>query len=94
MYKLKATDSGTFKLKAVNASFTNSAGQAYEASSNSPSINVTEGNKQTANVEATMNMGASSVERNAEISSTIILKNTGNAPADAVRFDILLPDGT
>ena len=93
MYKLKATDSGIFKLKAVNASFTNSAGQAYEASSNSPSINVTEGNKQTANVQATMNMGASSVERNAEISSTIILKNTGNAPAEAVRFDLLLPEG-
>lgn len=93
MYKLKATDSGKFELKAVNASYTNSAGVAYEASSNSPTVNVTEGNKQIADVVGTMTMGATSIERNQETNSTIVLKNTGNAPAEAVRFDILIPEG-
>lgn len=93
MYKLQATDAGTFELKPVNASYTNSAGQAYNASSNTPPVNVTEGNKQIANVEAKMNLGASSIERTRETNSTIILKNTGNAPAEAVRFDILIPEG-
>lgn len=93
MYKLKATDAGIFELKAVNASYTNSAGMVYQSSSNSPTINVTEGNKQVANVETTMSMGASSIERRQETNSTIVLKNTGNAPAEAVRFDILIPEG-
>lgn len=93
MYKLKATDAGKFELKAVNASYTNSAGVAYEASSNSPTVNVTEGNKQIADVVGTMTMGATSIERNQETNSTIVLKNTGNAPAEAVRFDILIPEG-
>lgn len=65
----------------------------YQSSSNSPTINVTEGNKQVANVETTMSMGASSIERRQETNSTIVLKNTGNAPAEAVRFDILIPEG-
>lgn len=93
MYKLKATDAGKFELKAVNASYTNSAGVAYQASSNSPTVNVTEGNKQIADVATTMTMGATSIERNQETNSTIVLKNTGNAPAEAVRFDILIPEG-
>ena len=93
IYKLKATDAGTFKLKAVNASYTNSAGQAYQSSSNTPSINVSEGNKQSANVETAMNVDVSSVERNGEITSTVVLRNTGNAPAQAVRLDILVPEG-
>ena len=56
MYKLKATDAGIFELKAVNASYTNSAGQTYQSSSNTPSITVSEGNKQLANVETRMNV--------------------------------------
>jgi uncharacterized repeat protein (TIGR01451 family) len=93
MYKLRATDAGTFSLKEVNAAYTNSAGQPYESSSNSPSITVKEGNKQSANIETTMNVDSSSVERNQEITSTVILRNTGNAPAQAVRLDILVPEG-
>lgn len=93
MYKLKATDPGIFKLKAVNASYTNSAGQAYQSSSNTPSINVSEGNKQIANVETRMNVDVSSVERNGKITSTVVLRNTGNAPAQAVRLEILVPKG-
>lgn len=93
MYKLKAIDAGIFELKAVNASYTNSAGKVYQSSSNTPLINVSEGNKQVANVEATMSIGASSIERNQETNSTVVLKNTGNAPAEAVRFDIFIPEG-
>lgn len=92
IYKLKATDAGTFDLKAVNASYTNSAGQIYQTSSNMPSITVSEGNKLHANVEARMNVDSLSVERNEKIVSNVILRNTGNAPAQAVRVDILLPE--
>jgi uncharacterized repeat protein (TIGR01451 family) len=93
IYKLKATDAGTFELKAVNASYTNSAGQTYQASSNMPSITVSEANKLRANVEIRMNVDSSSVERNGKITSTVVLRNTGNAPAQAVRLDILIPKG-
>lgn len=92
IYKLKAIDAGTFDLKAVNASYTNSAGQTYQTSSNMPSITVSEGNKLRANVEARMNVDSLTVERNAKITSTVILRNTGNAPAQAVRVDILVPE--
>ena len=40
-----------------------------------------------------MSVDLSSVERNGKITSTIILRNTGSAPAQAVRLDILVPDG-
>ncbi len=93
MYKLKATDSGTFDLRAVNASYTNSAGQTYQASSNTPSVIVNEGNKLRANIETRMNVDSLSVERNGKIASTVVLRNTGNAPAQAVRLDILVPEG-
>lgn len=91
IYKLKAIDAGTFELKAVNASYTNSAGQTYQISSNMPSITVSEGNILRANVETRMDIDSSSVERNGKITSTVVLKNTGNAPAQAVRLDILVP---
>lgn len=93
MYKLKATDSGTFDLRAVNASYTNSADQTYQASSNTPSVIVNEGNKLRANIETRMNVDSLSVERNGKIASTVVLRNTGNAPAQAVRLDILVPEG-
>lgn len=93
MYKLRATDAGTFELKAVNASYTNSAGQTYQVSSNTPSITVGEANKLRANVETRMNVDSSSVERNGKITSTVVLRNSGNAPAQAVRLDILVPEG-
>jgi uncharacterized repeat protein (TIGR01451 family) len=92
IYKLKAIDAGTFNLKAVNASYTNSAGQIYQASSNMPSINVSEENRLSANVEAITRVDVSSVERNGKITSTVVLRNTGNAPAQAVRLDILVPE--
>ncbi|WP_440945605.1 BatD family protein [Methanosarcina sp. T3] len=93
IYKLKATEAGTFNLRAVTATYTNSAGQAYQSSSNTPSITVNEGNKQSANVDTIMSVDLSSVERNQKITSTIILRNTGSAPAQAVRLDIMIPDG-
>jgi len=93
IYKIKATDAGDFALKAVNASYTNSAGQTYQVSSNTPSITVSEGNKLRANVETATSFESSSVERNGKITSTVILRNTGNAPAQAVRLDILVPEG-
>ena len=39
-----------------------------------------------------MNVDSLSVERNEKIVSNVILRNTGNAPAQAVRVDILLPE--
>ncbi|HET8686293.1 MAG TPA: BatD family protein, partial [Methanosarcina sp.] len=93
IYKLKATDAGTFELRAVNASYTNSAGQTYQSSSNTPSITVSGANILRANVETRMNVDRSSVERNEKITSNVVLRNTGNAPAQAVRLDILVPKG-
>jgi uncharacterized repeat protein (TIGR01451 family) len=93
IYKLKAVDAGTFDLKAVSASYTNSAGKAYQSSSNTPSVSIGEGNKQSANVETIMNVDVPSLERNGETTSTVVLKNTGTAPAKAVRLDIIIPQG-
>jgi len=93
IYKLKATEAGTFDLRAVTATYTNSAGQTYESSSNTPTITVLEGDNQRADIEATMNVDISSLRRNEKITSTIIMRNTGNAPAEAVRLDILVPEG-
>lgn len=93
IYKLKATEAGTFDLKAVTATYTNSAKQTYQSSSNTPTITVIEGNKQRADVETTMNVDLQSVRRNEKITSTIIMRNIGNAPAEAVRLDILIPEG-
>lgn len=93
IYKLKATEAGTFDLRPVTATYTNSASQTYQSSSNTPTITVHEGNKQRADVETTMNLDLLSVRRNEKITSTVILKNTGNAPAEAVRLDIMVPEG-
>ncbi|MHC1755368.1 MAG: BatD family protein [Methanosarcina sp.] len=93
IYKLKAAEAGTFDLRAVTATYTNSAGQTYQSSSNTPSITVNEGNKQSANVDTIINVDLSSVERNEKITSTVILRNTGSAPARAVRLDIMVPQG-
>jgi len=93
IYKLKATEAGTFDLRPVTATYTNSASQTYQSSSNTPTITVNEGNKQRADVETTMNLDLLSVRRNEKITSTVILKNTGNAPAEAVRLEIMVPEG-
>jgi len=93
IYKLKATEAGTFDLRAVTATYTNSAGQTYESSSNTPTITVLEGDKQRADVETMMNVDLSSVRRNERITSTVIMRNIGNAPAKAVRLDIVVPEG-
>ncbi len=93
IYELKATEAGTFDLKPVTASYTNSASQAYHSSSNAPKITINEGNKKSAQVEISMDVDLKSVERNGKIISTIILRNTGDAAAEAVRLDITLPQG-
>jgi len=93
IYKLKATEAGTFDLRAVTAAYTNSAGQTYESSSNSPTITVLEGDKQRADVETMMNVDLSSMRRNEKVTSTVIMRNIGNAPAEAVRLDIMIPEG-
>ncbi|WP_162197655.1 BatD family protein [Methanosarcina horonobensis] len=93
IYKLKATEAGTFDLRAVTATYRNSASQTYQSSSNTPTVTVLEGNKLRADVETTMVMDLLSVRRNEKVTSTIILRNTGSAPAQAVRLDIMVPDG-
>lgn len=93
IYKLEATEAGTFDLRAVTATYANSAGQTYQSSSNTPKITVLEGDKQRADIETTVDVDLSSVRRNEKITSTIIIRNTGNAPAEAVRLDILVPEG-
>ncbi|WP_269852048.1 BatD family protein [Methanosarcina horonobensis] len=45
IYKLKATEAGTFDLRAVTATYRNSASQTYQSSSNTPTVTVLEGNK-------------------------------------------------
>lgn len=93
IYTLKATEAGTFELRPVVASYTNSADQSYQSKSNSPSITVLAGNTLNASVQVSMSMSSLSVERNGEITSTIVLKNTGDTAAQAVRLDIQVPDG-
>lgn len=93
IYKLKATEAGTFDLRAVTATYANSASQTYQSSSNTPTITVRGVDEQRADVETTMNVDLQSVRRNEKITSTVILKNTGNAPAKAVRLDIMVPEG-
>lgn len=93
IYELKATEAGTYDLKPVTASYTNSASQAYQSNSNTPTITISEGNKKSAQIETSMDVNLNSVERNGKIVSTIILRNKGDADAEAVRLDLTLPQG-
>ena len=95
VYDLKATEAGTFSLNPVTASFTNEAGLDFDdASSNSPTVIVGAGEDLVnANIDFTTTLSTYTVNRNDEIQGTITIKNSGDAPAEAVKVDIEVPDG-
>ncbi len=99
VYMLKATEDGTFTLKPSTASFSNTANQAFpQSSSTTPTVTVTapeipEVPKKNAVLEISTDIDSMIVERNGEITVTINVKNTGDAPASAVWVNIIIPQG-
>jgi uncharacterized repeat protein (TIGR01451 family) len=88
---LKPTDSGNVLFRPTTATFSNEAGSTFpQASSNKPGLFVN-APKQTAELELSINADARSVARNDEVTTTINLKNTGDAAAEGVWLEISLP---
>ncbi|MCD4704424.1 MAG: DUF11 domain-containing protein [Methanosarcinaceae archaeon] len=98
IYELKATESGTFTLDPTTATFSNEAGGDFpQASSNSPTLTVEGDSLEEAMKEAelqfTISLEPTSVQRTGFIDVKVHIKNTGDAPAEGVSMDILIPDG-
>ena len=96
IHRYQATKEGSFTLKPTTATFYNAAGQEFEASSTTPTLTVTapevqEVPKKNAVLELSTKVDSMTVERNGRITATIILKNTGDAPASAVWIDMVIP---
>ena len=95
VYMLKATKGGTFTFKPTTATFSNVADQNYPpASSNTPTLTV-EGlviPEKTAFLELSTDVDSVSIDRNDQITSTVHLKNTGDAPASVVWIEIVVPE--
>lgn len=96
VYIYEAAKEGTFTLKPTTATFYNSAGVKFDASSNTPTITVTapekpEVPKKNAVLELSTNVDSMTVARNDKITATINIKNTGDAPASDVWIEIIIP---
>ncbi|MGP8320130.1 MAG: BatD family protein [Methanosarcinaceae archaeon] len=92
VYMLKATDDGTFTLKPSTATFSNSANQDFpQASSTTPTVMVTGMPKENAVLELSTCVDTITVARNDQVTATINIKNTGDAPANAVWIDMIIP---
>lgn len=93
IYELKAMESGDFKLRPITATYTNSVGQSYESGSNSPMVSVEGAGASKANIETEMNVDSKILKRNDKVDITFTLKNTGGTTAQAVRLEVLVPEG-
>ncbi|MDF1534034.1 MAG: hypothetical protein P1P69_05975 [Methanosarcinaceae archaeon] len=97
VYMLKATEAGIFTLKSSTATFSNSANQAFlQALSTTPIVTVTapeipEVPKKNAVLELSTDVDSMNVKRNDQITATISIKNTGDAPASAVWIEMVIP---
>lgn len=93
VYMLKATDDGTFTLKPSTATFSNSANQDFpQASSTTPTVMITGMPKENAVLELSTNIDSMTVARNDQVTATINIKNTGDAPASAVWINMVIPE--
>lgn len=94
VYLLKATESGTFKLKPTTATFSNTAGQNFpQSSSNTPTVTVEPAEKDKAVLNITTEADSFTIPRGETVTSTINLKNTGKASAESIQLSIDVPDG-
>ena len=92
VYMLKATDDGTFTLKPSTATFSNSANKDFpQASSTTPTVMITGMPKENAVLELSTCVDTMTVARNDQVTATINIKNTGDAPASAVWIDMIIP---
>lgn len=92
VYMLKATQAGTFTLKQSTATFSNSADQGFpQASSTTPTVTVTDIPKKKAVLEISTDVDSMIAARNDHITTTINVKNTGDAPASAVWINMMIP---
>ncbi|NYT19847.1 MAG: DUF11 domain-containing protein [Methanosarcinales archaeon] len=93
LYKLQANEAGTFELKPTVATYSNEAELDFpQATSNRPVVTVT-GEDKMAELEFSATMDTRSVQRGDDVEVTINIRNTGEAPANGVVLNILLPEG-
>ncbi|WP_198008163.1 BatD family protein [Methanohalobium evestigatum] len=94
IYELSPAKSGEFDLKPTTATFSNEADQDFpKASSNTPTITVEQAEKNKAELNINTEADSFTLPRGETVTSTINIKNTGKASAEAVQIDIDIPDG-
>lgn len=98
VYMLKATEAGTFTFKPTTATFSNAADQKFSpATSNTPTVTVTapdveEIPRKNAVLELSNDVDSVTIGRNELVTATVRIKNTGNASANAVWLEMLVPE--
>ncbi|WP_167879319.1 COG1361 family protein [Methanococcoides vulcani] len=93
LYKLQANEAGTFELKPTVATYSNEAELDFpQATSNRPVVTVT-GEDKMAELEFSTALDTRSVQRGDDVEVTINIRNTGEASANGVVLNILLPEG-
>ncbi|MFP4655500.1 MAG: BatD family protein [Methanohalobium sp.] len=94
IYELSPSKSGDFDLKPTTATFSNEVGQDFpKASSNTPTITVEEAEKNKAELNLNTEADSFTLPRGDTVTSTINIKNTGEASAETLQIDIDIPDG-
>jgi len=94
-YVMKATEAGTYTFGPTTAIYSNSIDEDMpQASSNRPTITVT-GSSATKNasLDISMEVDKYTVDRNNDLQGIVRIKNTGDAPANAVTVKLIVPDG-
>jgi uncharacterized repeat protein (TIGR01451 family) len=94
-YVMKATEAGTYMFEPTTAIYSNSIDEDMpQASSNRPTITVT-GSSATKNasLDISMEVDKYTVDRNNDLQGIVRIKNTGDAPANAVTVKLIVPDG-
>ncbi|QLC49171.1 DUF11 domain-containing protein [Methanolobus zinderi] len=94
-YVMKATEAGTYTFGPTTAIYSNSIDEDMpQASSNRPTVTVT-GSSATKNasLDISMEVDKYTVDRNNDLQGVVRIKNTGDAPANAVTVKLIVPDG-
>jgi len=94
-YVMKATEAGTYMFGPTTAIYSNSIDEDMpQASSNRPTVTVT-GSSATKNasLDISMEVDKYTVDRNNDLQGIVRIKNTGDAPANAVTVKLIIPDG-
>jgi uncharacterized repeat protein (TIGR01451 family) len=87
-YALKAIESGTLKIEPANVNY-----DSKTSTSNPLTITVAAATQEKSNLTTVINLDKNNVTIGEQITATVIINNTGKAPAKFVRIDFTPPIG-